>query len=32
MSLQFWVYAVPVILVVLAVAGYFLTNRKKKPQ
>jgi len=31
MSLEFWLYAVPIFLVTLAVVGYILANRKKKP-
>jgi len=32
MSLTFWVYAVPIVLVTIAVVGYLLANRKKKAQ
>jgi hypothetical protein len=30
MSLEFWVYAIPILLVTLAVVGYIIANRKKK--
>jgi hypothetical protein len=32
MSLKMTLYAVPVLLVVIAVVGFFLANRKKKQQ
>jgi uncharacterized protein (UPF0333 family) len=32
MSLEFWLYAVPILLVTIAVVGYLISNRKKKQQ
>ncbi len=32
MSLEFWLYAVPILLVTIAVVGYLISNRKKKKE
>jgi len=32
MSLNFWLYAVPILLVTIAIVGYIISNRKKKSQ